>query len=142
MFPEALHKEDKQLLSATDGLVNDVRTADDQQAFHEGLRQIWEIIATANRYIDHMAPWSLQKTDPARMADVLGVLAETIRQIAVLLQPIMPESAEKLLEQLAVKPDERKFDRIGGAARLVAGRKIEKPSGVFPRFVEDEASKW
>ena len=77
---------------------------------------------------------------PDRMADVLGVLLETIRQVTILVQPVMPESAEKLLEQLAVKTDERNFDKIGGASRLVAGRKIDKPAGVFPRFVEDEAT--
>ena len=128
------------MLAAADALLETVRTAFDQQAFHEGLRQIWDVIAEANRYIDQMAPWTLRKTDPERMADVLGVLLETIRQIAVLVQPVMPESAEKLLDQLAVKTDERGFDRIGGAYRLVAGRKIDKPFGVFPRFFEDERS--
>ena len=117
-----------------------MRTAFEQQAFHEGLRQIWDVIGAANRYIDQMAPWTLRKTDPDRMADVLGVLLETIRQVAILVLPIMPESAEKLLEQLAVSKDERNFDRIGGTFRLVAGRKINKPTGVFPRFVEDEAT--
>ena len=138
--PEVLQNEDKQLLSAADGLLDTVRTAFEQQAFHEGLRQIWDVIGAANRYIDQMAPWTLRKTDPDRMADVLGVLLETIRQVAILVQPIMPESAEKLLEQLAVSKDERNFDRIGGTFRLVAGRKINKPTGVFPRFVEDEAT--
>ena len=138
--PEVLQDEDKQLLAAADGLLGTVRAAYDQQAFHEGLRQIWDVITAANRYIDQMAPWTLRKTNPDRMADVLGVLLETIRQIAVLVQPVMPESAEKLLDQLAVKRDERGFDRIGGTSRLVSGRKIDKPSGVFPRFVEDEAS--
>ena len=138
--PEVLQNEDKQLLSAADGLLDTVRTAFEQQAFHEGLRQIWEVIGAANRYIDQMEPWTLRKTDPDRMADVLGVLLETIRQVAILVQPVMPESAEKLLEQLAVSKDERNFDRIGGTFRLVGGRKINKPTGVFPRFVEDEAT--
>ena len=117
-----------------------MRTSYDQQAFHDGLKQIWEVVAAANRYIDQMAPWALRKTDPNRMADVLGVLLETIRQVAILLQPIMPNSAEQLLDQLKVKSDERNFDRLGGADRLIAGRKIDKPSGVFPRFNEDEVS--
>ena len=138
--PELLQDEDKQLLTAADSLLDTVRTAYDKQAFHEGLRHIWDVIAAANRYIDQMAPWSLRKTNPDRMADVLGVLLETIRQVAVLAQPVMPESAEKILDQLAVKEDERCFKGIGGASRLVAGRQIDKPSGVFPRFIEDGAS--
>ena len=73
------------------------------------------------------------------MADVLGVLLETIRQVAILVQPVMPESVEKLLEQLAVSKDERNFDRICDIPSC-RGRKINKPTGVFPRFVEDEAT--
>ena len=67
-----------------------------------------------------------------------GVLLETIRQVAILVQPIMPKSAEQLLDQLKVRADERDFDRLGGTYRLIAGRKIDKPSGVFPRFIEKE----
>ena len=137
--PKSLQHEDEKLLVAADGLLDTVRTSFDQQAFHDGLKQIWEVVAAANRYIDQMAPWALRKTDPNRMADVLGVLLETIRQVAILLQPIMPNSAEQLLDQLMVKSDERNFDRLGGADRLIAGRKIDRPSGVFPRFIEDEA---
>ena len=134
-----MQHEDEQLLVAADRLLDTVRTYYDQQAFHDGLKQIWEVVAAANRYIDQMAPWAMRKTDPNRMADVLGVLLETIRQVAILLQPIMPNSAEQLLDQLRVKSDERNFDRLGGADRLIAGRKIDKPFGVFPRFSEDEA---
>ena len=50
-------------------------------------------VAKANRYVDAAAPWALKKTDPVRMAEVLAVLAETIRQIAILTQPVMPHSA-------------------------------------------------
>ena len=70
-----------------------------------------------NRYIDQMAPWTLRKTDPDRMADVLGVLLETIRQVAAC-SAVMPESAEKLLEQLAVSKDERNFDESVGHSVL------------------------
>ena len=139
-LPAELTADDAALLAAADGLLASVRTAYDQQAFHEALRQIWEVIAAANRYIDQMAPWALRKTDPQRMAEVLAVLVETIRQVAILTQPVMPASAEQLLDQLAVGPDERSFALIGGAASLPAGRTIDKPTGVFPRFIDEEAS--
>ena len=139
-LPAELTADDAALLAAADGLLASVRTAYDHQAFHEALRQIWEVIAAANRYIDQMAPWALRKTDPQRMAEVLAVLVETIRQVAILTQPVMPASAEQLLDQLAVGPDERSFALIGGAARLPAGRTIDKPTGVFPRFIDEEAS--
>ena len=134
-LPEA----DKEMLDAVDGLLVRVRQLFDEQAFHEALRIIWEQISNANKYIDSQAPWALKKTDPERMAEVLGLLAECIRQFAILLQPFMPEATAKLLDQLNVSLSDRGFDQIAGLARLSSGTVIEKPSGVFPRYFEDAA---
>jgi methionyl-tRNA synthetase len=110
----------------------------DRQGFHEALRLIWQVIADANRYVDAAAPWALKKTDLARMAEVLAVLAEIIRQVAILVQPLMPDSAEKMLDQLGVAADQRSFAQINGATRLANGHVIAKPEPVFPRYVEEE----
>ena len=50
----------------------------------------------------------------------------------------MPESAEKMLDQLGVVTDQRSFAQIGGATRLASGHVIAKPEPVFPRYVEEE----
>ena len=93
--PEPLKLEDKELLERVDSLLKDVRRHIDNQAFHEALRIIWQVISQANRYVDAIAPWALKKTDPVRMGEVLAVLAETIGKIAILVQPVMPDSAAK-----------------------------------------------
>ncbi|MGB0398060.1 MAG: methionine--tRNA ligase, partial [Candidatus Puniceispirillaceae bacterium] len=137
-FPEPLQPEDAALIEAADGLLEAVRAEMDKQAFHEALRLIWEVIAKANRYIDQTAPWALKKTDPVRMAEVLAVLLETIRQLAILIQPIMPASAAKLLDQLLIEEGARDFAVIGGAGRIASGQTIAKPEGVFPRFMDEK----
>src|SRR3546814_1902528 len=81
----------------------------DRQQFHNALTKVWEVVGDANRYIDHAAPWTLRKTDPARMATVLYVLAEAIRRLAILCQPVMPDAMAKMLDQLAVDPAARAF---------------------------------
>ena len=108
----------------------------DRQGFNEALRVIWQVVSDANRYIDSSAPWALKKTDPVRMAEVLAVLAETIRQIAILIQPVMPESADMILDQLGVDTAKRDFSFIAGKGRLASGHQINKPSPVFPRYIE------
>ena len=133
-LPADISGDDADLLAAADGLLEKVRAEFDQQAFHEGLRLIWDVIAAANRYIDTQAPWALKKTDINRMGEVLAVIVETIRQIAILVQPVMPQSAAKLLDQLMVPDDARGFEHIAGRARLTSGIAIEKPQGVFPRY--------
>ena len=86
-------------------------------ASHKALEQIWEVCGAANRYVDAQAPWALRKTDPARMATVLWVLAETVRRLAILTQPFMPHSSAKLLDLLAVPEGARSFAAFGDALR-------------------------
>ena len=135
-LPTNLTNEDEALLASADALLAKVRQHIDNQAFHEALRVIWQVVSQANRYVDSVAPWALKKTDPLRMAEVLAVLAETIRQIGILVQPIMPGSAAKILDQLLVDREERDFSVIGGAARLANGQKIIKPEPIFPRYLD------
>ena len=126
--------------------INEIRKFfNDRLAIHDAIEVIWKAVREANRYVDTMAPWALRKTDPARMNTVLYVLAETIRHIAILTQPVMPDSSAKLLDQLAVPEDQRSIahlntDSIVGKFSLKAGTVLPKPEGVFPRFVEDEAA--
>lgn len=135
-IPEPLKPEDEELLKSVDSLLIDVRRHIDNQAFHEALRIIWQVISQANRYVDSIAPWALKKTDPVRMAEALAVLAETIRKIAILVQPVMPESAGKILDQLGVESTQRNFNCLAGTARLASGQGIAKPEPVFPRFMD------
>ena len=137
-LPATPTDKDQAMLDAADALLPAVRDAIDMQAFHEALRLIWQVVADANRYVDTTAPWSLKKNDPKRMEEVLAVLAECIRQVAILAQPFMPQAAASMLDQLGVAAESRDFTVIGGAARLSPGHKIEKPVPVFPRYVVEE----
>ena len=137
-LPATAAPEDSALLDAADAMLGKVRARMDVQSFHEALRCIWEVVSDANKYVDTTAPWGLKKTDPVRMGEVLAVLAETIRQAAILVQPVMPGSASKILDQLGVADGQRGFDMLAGAGRIAAGVEISKPEPVFPRFVEEE----
>ena len=110
----------------------------DVQAFHKALDALWAIVSQADRYVDEQAPWALKKTDIARMETVLYVLAEALRHIGVLLQPFMPGSAGKLLDQLAVPTDARDFAHLTDACALKSGTALPAPQGLFPRYVEDK----
>jgi methionyl-tRNA synthetase len=125
---------DTALLDRAKALLGVVRSELDDQAFHRALISIWEVIADANRYVDAQAPWALAKTDPVRRDTVLWVLAETIRRVTLLVQPFMPDSAGRILDQLAVPAAERAFAAFD--RELVSGTMLPKPQGVFPRFVE------
>ena len=138
--PGAYAAADQTLLGSAHALLPKLRAEFSQQAFHRGLDAIWQVIGDANRYVDEQAPWALRKNDPPRMATVLYVLAETVRHLAILAQPVVPASAARLLDQLAVPADARSFAALGEGGALVPGTALPKPAGVFPRFVEETAA--
>ena len=137
--PGPFAPQDERLLADAAGLLATVRNELREQSFHRALDAIWQVVSAANRYIDEQAPWTLRKTDPARMRTVLFVLAETLRHLALLCQPFMPSSMAKLLDQLAVPADARSFEALGRP--LVPDTKLPAPQGIFPRFVEEGAAK-
>jgi methionyl-tRNA synthetase len=138
--PGAFAPSDQTILAAADAMLGKARDAMATQQLHQVLNHVWAVVADANRYIAGEAPWSLAKTDPARMGTVLYVTAEVIRQVAILAQPFMPTAAGKLLDLLAVPAGEREFTRLGGAHRLASGAELPAPSPVFPRHVEQDAA--
>lgn len=125
------------LAAAQEAMLQQVRKEFDLQRFHRGLEAIWDVVNKANVYIDVQAPWALKKTDPARMNTVLFVLSETIRCLGLIVQPIMPVSAAKILDQLRIPETERSFASLNSKSLLKPGTVIPQPQGVFPRLNED-----
>lgn len=126
--------EDQKMLDDVAALLEPVRVDFDQQAFHKALERIWHVIADCNRYFTAQEPWKLKKTDEERMKTVLFVTAETIRQVALLVQPVMPSSMGKMLDLLAVADDDRQFSSMDKT--LTPGTELPQPTPVFPRYEE------
>jgi methionyl-tRNA synthetase len=131
---------DKAILAQADGMIELARTAMSTQQIHQALNAVWAVVAEANRYFAGEAPWALAKTDPQRQRTVLYVTAEVVRQVAILAQPAMPDSAAKLLDVLGIPADERDFAALGGATRIKPDTALPAPTGVFPRYIEPTAS--
>jgi methionyl-tRNA synthetase len=136
--PGELTDADRALLDLADGALAHVSEALETQAIHKAAEAVWNVVGEANRYFAAQAPWALKKTEPARMATVLYVTAEVVRQVAILAQALTPEAANRLLEQLSVPQTARDFAHLGEPGRLVPGVKLPKPEPVFPRFVEHD----
>ncbi|QKV18158.1 methionine--tRNA ligase [Oricola thermophila] len=133
----AFTEEDEALLATVTPALAAAREAMDRQAIHKAVEATFEIAAAGDRYIDAQAPWALRKTDPERMKTVLYVVAETVRRIAILAQPYIPDSAGKLLDLVAAPQDARDFAAL--ETMLVPGTELPAPTGVFPRYVDKEA---
>jgi methionyl-tRNA synthetase len=138
--PAAFTNNDKTILAAADGIIDIAREHMKTQQLHQILGAVWSVVADANRYFAGEAPWSLAKTDPKRQGTILYVTAEVIRQVALLAQPFVPQSAAKLLDILAVPANKREFSSLGAAHRITPGVAFPAPQPVFPRYVEPETA--
>jgi methionyl-tRNA synthetase len=67
------------------------------------------------------------------------VTSEVVRQIAILAQPVMPDSSARLLDLLGIPLDQRDFAALGGVARIKPGTVLPAPVGIFPRYIEPTA---
>ena len=110
-------------------------------ALHTMLADVWRVVGDANRYFASEEPWTKRKTDAERFSTVLYVTAETLRVLGIMAQPVIPESAGKLLDLLAVPADKRMFAHAKPENALEAGVSLPPPAAIFPRYVEAEEVK-
>lgn len=140
--------EDRAILDQAEALLETSREAYQVQDFHRALERTWHVLGETNAYFAEQEPWKLKKTDEARMRTVLYVTAEIIRKVALLIQPVMPTSATKLLDALGVPTsgDAGRSNASGEGPRsfsafdqaLEPGSPLEKPQPIFPRHEEPE----
>ena len=127
---------DAALLAQADALLETVRGHFDNQAMHLALEAIWQMLGAANRYFSAQEPWVLRKSEAAdaqqRFGTVLYTTLEAVRIAALLVQPVMPTSAGKLLDLLGQPAAQRDFRAVGN--RLTPGTALPEPAGVFPRY--------
>jgi len=137
--PGDLTANDRAILAQADALIGKAREAMKTQQLHHVLNATWAVVAEANRYFAGEAPWALAKTDPKRQGTVLYVTAEVLRQVGILAQPFMPESAGRLLDLLAIPAGARDFAALGEGRRIAPATVLPAPAPVFPRYVEPAA---
>ncbi|HET9459552.1 MAG TPA: methionine--tRNA ligase [Sphingomicrobium sp.] len=115
--------EDVDLLATVDRAITELEARFDEFAFSVGLEAWMGAVFACNAYVDSMAPWALRKSDPERMADVLGTLVVAIRKLAQAVIPVIPQSAGRLIAAIDIG--------LQGA--------LEQPVPIFPRLeVEEE----
>jgi methionyl-tRNA synthetase len=131
--------EDEALLAKARELRHICGEAISTQAIQKYISALISMIWDANKYIDTMEPWVLRKTDPERMTTVLYVIMEVLRYSAIMYQPLIPDSANKILDLLTVPENERTFDHLTDDFKIKLGSPITKPVGIFPRLEMAEA---
>ncbi|MBP7402138.1 MAG: methionine--tRNA ligase [Clostridia bacterium] len=128
---------DDDLTALCEGLRARVEPHVERLQFSLALTEIWKVVGRSNKYIDETAPWILARDEAARprLARVLFNLAESLRIIAILLQPFMPGTASRILETLGVPAGpSTTWDSAGSFGRYDAPDGVHKAAPLFPRL--------
>jgi methionyl-tRNA synthetase len=130
--PAARAPSDAALGALVDALPGQVGQHVDRQEFHLALEAVMAAAREANGYITVEAPWALKKTDPVRMEAVLRQLHDALRVFATVLQPFMPTTMAKLLDQLGVPEAARGLEAL--ATPLPGGLALPPPAPLFAKI--------
>ena len=127
---------DDELVSMASALRDKYDGIMDSYAFQDGLIEIFKVVSRANKYIDETAPWVLAKDEAnkPRLARVMYNLLETIRICGILLTPYMPDSAEKIREQIGADASIYNWETAGVYGSLPQTVTVHKGAALFPRI--------
>lgn len=143
--PEKETVVDASLLSVANETKAQVEKAMDALRPQAALEAIWHLVKRANKYIDETTPWVLAKEESTRpeLATVLYNLADALRMTGILLQPFMPQTPEKIWEQLGLEANMVAAWQDAVPGRLVAGKQVNKGEAIFPRLdLATELAAW
>ena len=138
IIPDGSYREeiDNELVSLCEEALEKVRRDVDNLLIPESLAEIFKLIQRANKYIDETTPWILAKDESKkqRLGTVLYNLAETIRISAVLLSPFMPDTAQRIFDDLQLGKLPDSFDSVKTFGLLKSGKPVVKGKALFPRI--------
>ena len=132
---------DTELISLAKGLRDVYEKTMDSFAPHEALSEVFKVIQRANKYIDESAPWILAKDMEAngkRLGGVLYNLLEATRICGILLTPFIPESCDKLFDQIGAPEAARTWESAAVWGELPDTVKASKGENLFPRIDEEK----
>ena len=108
----------------------------DRLDFSSGFGAVWDLIRAANSFIEDRAPWALNKAgDTDAVAAVIGDCLETLRIVALLASPVIPNASAELWRRLGLlgTPEDQRVPDAAQWGLLPAGSKLEKGDPLFPR---------
>ena len=129
-------EEARQVIKAIAGYPETIASSIDRYRFREALNELMNLARLGNKYLTDMEPWKLIKTDEEKVKTILNVSLQIAANLAILSEPFLPFTAEKLRNMLNLP--EMKWDEAGSADILKAGHQLNKPEFLFEK-IEDAA---
>ncbi|MGD2175078.1 MAG: methionine--tRNA ligase [Candidatus Brocadiaceae bacterium] len=128
---------DRRQLAMIEDLPQRVGEELDEYSFRDALQEVMEAARESNRYFDHREPWVLRKEDRTACGTVINVCLNTVKALAVVMEPFLPFAAEKVSGMLSAETEEMLWPSAGRP--LPEGRELGEPVILFEKMEEPEA---
>ena len=127
---------DRATVAELQGIRSELESSIENFRFREALRNAMNFARIGNKYLADTEPWKVVKTDPERVNTILNIALQITANVAVVIEPFIPFSSEKILKMLAI--DRPSWDALGSMSVIPAGHEIGEPELLFEK-IEDEA---
>lgn len=140
-YKQAETTVDESLEAFSEETITNVEEAMEKMQFSSALSSLWQLINRSNKYIDETEPWVLARDEAnkKRLGNVMAHLAESLRKIAIMLQPFLTESPVEIFRQLGIDDDALKtWDSVRENGMIEAGTRVQRGKPIFPRLDIDK----
>lgn len=130
---------DSELSTTAANVIGKYHESMEKMEFNTAIAEVWTLVSRANKYIDETQPWVLAKDEEKQneLNSVMVHLAESLRIIAILLQPVMTEAPAKIFEQLGLDPETMNMKDIHFGEFPKEVKVVAKGTPIFPRLEID-----
>ncbi|MEI5991193.1 methionine--tRNA ligase [Enterococcus crotali] len=127
---------DSELSTTAANVIGKYHEAMEKMEFNTAIAEVWTLVSRANKYIDETQPWVLAKDEEKKneLDSVMVHLAESLRIVAILLQPVMTETPTKIFEQLGLDPETMNMEEIHFGEFPTEVKVVAKGTPIFPRL--------
>ena len=133
---KGISNSDKRLIDLTESLTTNLRNEMNNQNLNNYIKSVINICFLTNKYINDEEPWKLKNIDIKKMNNILHLSLEQIAKITILLDPIIPNAATKVLDALNVKPKVRNLSFLDGNNIFNNEIKINNLGILFKRITQ------
>lgn len=139
--PADLDKSDREILEAITQTKKAVEVSMEEQEFNQALREMMNLAAAGNKYLNDKAPWKALKIKPNEAATTLYVTSQVVKALTIMLEPFVPFTAEKIWITLNLSGSVHKQRWEDLDQELKPGHKINQPKPLFTKIKQEEITK-
>jgi len=132
-----LKEQDLKLINELKNNVPNLIKLINNQKLNEYIKLVVSFSFEANKYFNDSEPWSIKKKDPLRMEAILYTISKQIKNISILLNPIIPESTEKILDIMNINKADIKIETINKKNSINHDKELKKVSILFKKIEND-----